>query len=88
MLKKLHIQKNRQSFFGKNCFLRLSSEVEDKKKIIFSEKADFLNILLDFSIACFTERFFLATLLKGVSGGVTEWFKVAVLKTAVPERVP
>ena len=42
----------------------------------------------DFSIACFTGRFFLATLLKGVSGGVTEWFKVAVLKTAVPERVP
>ena len=41
-----------------------------------------------FSIACFTERFFLATLLKGISGGVTEWFKVAVLKTAVPERVP
>ena len=43
---------------------------------------------LNFSIACFTGWFFLATILKNVSGGVTEWFKVAVLKTAVPERVP
>jgi len=45
VLKKLQIKKNRQSFFGKNCFLRLSNEVEDKQKIIFSEKADFLNTL-------------------------------------------
>ena len=41
VLRKLQIQKNRQSLFGKNCFLRLSNEVEDKQKIIFSEKADF-----------------------------------------------
>ena len=32
-------------FFGKNCFLRLSNEVEDKQKIIFSEKT--LSILLN-----------------------------------------
>ncbi len=32
VLKKFQIQKNRQSFFGKNYFLRLSNEVEDKQK--------------------------------------------------------
>ena len=46
-VKKASHSKESAELFRKNCFLRLSNEVEDKQKIIFSEKADFLNTFLE-----------------------------------------